>query len=154
MFVLRGQLSKALRLSVMPPKRTASTSKRKASSPLSDDDVSKTAKKSKVSAATSAARYSDQPTNKVLPVNISFPQKVPDTLRFATWNIAGLAASHKKGFKYYVEAEEPDILVLTETKVRAITRFLACQPHPMSGKQCASGSSADRAFSIRTLDDI
>ena len=107
----------------MPPKRTASTSKRKASSPLSDDDVSKTAKKSKVSAATSAARYSDQPTNKVLPVNISFPQKVPDTLRFATWNIAGLAASHKKGFKYYVEAEEPDILVLTETKVRAITRF-------------------------------
>ncbi|KAG6878918.1 hypothetical protein C0992_006609 [Termitomyces sp. T32_za158] len=58
-----------------------------------------------------------QPTNKVLPVTITFPQKTPGTLRIATWNICGLAASSKKGFKYYVEAEDADILVLTETKV-------------------------------------
>lgn len=29
----------------------------------------------------------------------------------------GLSSSLKKGFKIYVEAEDPDILVLTETKV-------------------------------------
>jgi len=35
----------------------------------------------------------------------------------ATWNICGLAAAQRKGFKYYVEAEDPDVLILTETKV-------------------------------------
>ena len=73
-------------------------------------------------------------TNKVLPVNISFPARIEGTVRIATWNICGWAASQKKvrqiiyvvcisnlsiskGFKYYVEAEDPDILVLSETKV-------------------------------------
>jgi hypothetical protein len=72
--------------------------------------------------------------NKVLPVNISFPARIKGTARIATWNICGWAASHKKvcqilyvvcsdlsiskGFKYYVEAEDPDVLVLSETKVR------------------------------------
>ena len=71
--------------------------------------------------------------NKVLPVNISFPARIEGTVRIATWNICGWAASQKKvrrilylvcsnlsiskGFKYYLEAEDPDILVLTETKV-------------------------------------
>ncbi|KAG6851259.1 hypothetical protein H0H93_011695 [Arthromyces matolae] len=58
-----------------------------------------------------------QPTNKVLPVHIEFSPRLPGTLRIATWNICGLAASSKKGFKYYVEAEDADVLVLTETKV-------------------------------------
>ena len=72
--------------------------------------------------------------NKVLPINISFPDRIKGTVRIATWNICGWAASHKKvrqiiyvvcsnlsiskGFKRYVEAEDPDILVLSETKVR------------------------------------
>ncbi|KAM5535174.1 hypothetical protein V8D89_011110 [Ganoderma adspersum] len=58
-----------------------------------------------------------QPTNKVLPAHISFPEKGEDTVRVAAWNICGLAAAQKKGFKYYVEAEDADILILTETKV-------------------------------------
>jgi AP endonuclease-1 len=113
----------------MPPKR-ASSSKRKASD--SDDEAPKTPKKAKVA----DAPINTQPTNKVLPVNIvfpgalqrpwyqkkttsnPFPDRIPGTLRLATWNVCGLAASQKKGFKYYVEAEDPDILVLTETKVR------------------------------------
>jgi len=41
-------------------------------------------------------------------------------LRIATWNICGWAASQKKGFKRYVEAEDPDILVLSETKVNDV----------------------------------
>ena len=76
--------------------------------------------------------------NKVLPVNISFPDRIEGTMRIATWNICGWAASHKKvrhiiyvdyidlsiskGFKRYVEAEDPDILVLSETKVRQVKK--------------------------------
>lgn len=84
-----------------------------------------------------------QPTNKVIPVHVSIPPRVPGTTRIATWNICGLAAAQKKvrvaravhvhaglltagvcaqGFKYYVEAEDADVLVLTETKVRACGR--------------------------------
>lgn len=114
----RVPLLSKLRLATatMPPKRIASTSnsKRKAES-SSDEDAHKASKKTKVSA--SASKFSDQPKNKVLPVDIQFPQRNPGTLRLSTWNIAGLAASQKKGFKNYVEAEDPDILVLTETKV-------------------------------------
>jgi hypothetical protein len=76
-----------------------------------------------------------QPTNKVLPVKISFPPRSERATRIASWNICSLASSQKKvgltrsswscgtptiaiqGFKYYVEAEDPDILILTETKV-------------------------------------
>ena len=34
--------------------------------------------------------------NKVLPVNISFPARIEGTVRIATWNICGWAASQKK----------------------------------------------------------
>ena len=77
------------------------------------------------------------PTNKVLPVNIQFPPKHPRTTRLAAWNVSGLIACEKKvcfvslmtlitcsslltncqGFKHYVAAENPDILIITETKV-------------------------------------
>ena len=110
----------------------ASTSKRKESPSSLDEDVPKATKKQKVSA--SVPTHSDQPTNKVLPVDISFPPRISNTLRFATWNIAGLAASQKKGFKYYVQAEDPDILVLTETKVRVISRLFVYQSHLISGE--------------------
>ncbi|KAF8228488.1 hypothetical protein L208DRAFT_243381 [Tricholoma matsutake] len=92
----------------MPPKH-AKASKRKASS--SDDEGEPQTKKSKLSSAIPPLENA-QPTNKVLPVHISFPPRIPGTLRLATWNVCGLA-----GFKYYLEAEDPDILVLTETKV-------------------------------------
>lgn len=74
------------------------------------------------------------PTNKLLPVNIQFPPKHPGTTRLAAWNVSGLVACEKKvcfvfnnacssiltnyqGFKHYVAAEDPDILIITETKV-------------------------------------
>ncbi|KAJ6623497.1 Endonuclease/exonuclease/phosphatase [Mycena sp. CBHHK59/15] len=123
----------------MPPKR-ASSSKRKASD---SDDERKANKKSKVAEPSPNAL----PTNKVLPVNIVFPERIPGTLRLATWNVCGLAASQKKGFKYYVEAEDPDILVLTETKVNNVPVDLALQarfPHSywsISDKKTYSGTA-------------
>ncbi|KAF8274374.1 Endonuclease/exonuclease/phosphatase [Lactarius quietus] len=110
----------------MPPKRAASSSKRKAGS---DSDGEKpvgsktTAKKAKVTAAPTPAEDTGlapngQPTNKVLPVKISFPPRSERATRIASWNICSLASSQKRwGFKHYVEAEDPDILILTETKV-------------------------------------
>ncbi|KZT37967.1 hypothetical protein SISSUDRAFT_1062351 [Sistotremastrum suecicum HHB10207 ss-3] len=67
-----------------------------------------------------------QPTNVVLPVNIVIPPKAESKVegenvtRIVTWNVCGLAASQKKGFKHYIESEDPDILILTETKVNNI----------------------------------
>ncbi|KAI6138852.1 Endonuclease/exonuclease/phosphatase [Pisolithus thermaeus] len=107
----------------MPPKRKASTIE--SNSDHEHDTASKPeAKKFKGKGAqespdTTGKAANGQPTNKVPPVHISFPARAEGTLRLVTWNICGLAAAQKKGFKYYVEAEDPDILVLTETKVNS-----------------------------------
>ncbi|KAK7467276.1 hypothetical protein VKT23_004333 [Stygiomarasmius scandens] len=102
----------------MPPKR-ASSSKRKAASDSDSEDASQATKKTKLgdTGATTDAVEGAQPTNKVLPEHISFPARIPNSIRISTWNVCGLATSQKKGFRKYVEAEDPDILVLTETKV-------------------------------------
>lgn len=127
-------------------KRAKSSTKRK-SSPAdgsdSDSKPSTSKKKAKTAADTAGGdgvSANGQPNNKVLPVNITFAPKNEGTLRIAAWNICGLAAAskkvrlqvagiwpsvadfsrHEQGFKYYVEAEDADILVLTETKVCTI----------------------------------
>ncbi|KAI5476515.1 exodeoxyribonuclease III [Pseudohyphozyma bogoriensis] len=56
------------------------------------------------------------PINTAFPAELSFPAKPAGTIRIAAWNICGIQASQKKGFSKYVEAEDSDILVLTETK--------------------------------------
>ncbi|PCH38170.1 DNA-lyase [Wolfiporia cocos MD-104 SS10] len=61
-----------------------------------------------------------QPTNKAIPAGLAFPPRAADVVRVAAWNICGLAAAEKKGFKAYVQAEDPDVLVLTETKVNDV----------------------------------
>ncbi|KAJ7510069.1 Endonuclease/exonuclease/phosphatase [Mycena galericulata] len=125
----------------MPPKATSS--KRKAS----DSDEETKPKRTKKTKVAEPPRVNSQPTNKVLPVNIIFPERTPGTLRLATWNVCGLAASQKKGFKYYVEAEDPDILVLTETKVNNEPMDLALKarfPHScwsISDKKTYSGTA-------------
>lgn len=95
---------------IMPPKRAAS-SKRKADASESEDHEegasskagTKKTKKAKVDSKQTAETSSvpsvaanGQPTNKVLPVTITFPPKTSDSVRIASWNICGLAASQKK----------------------------------------------------------
>ncbi|KAK0210872.1 Endonuclease/exonuclease/phosphatase [Desarmillaria ectypa] len=131
----------------MLPKR-AGTSKRKATD--SDGDAT-SIKKVRVDFPVEGA----QPTNKVLPVNISFPPR--KGLRIAAWNVCGLAASQKKGFKFYVEAEDPDVLVLTETKVNdesvdpALKRRFPHSYWSISSKKTYSGTavlSKHKALSV------
>ncbi|KAI9570453.1 Endonuclease/exonuclease/phosphatase [Boletus coccyginus] len=107
------------------------------------------AKRAKQTETTSddAKAPNGQPTNKVLPVNIAFPPRAEGTLRFATWNVCGLAAAQRKGFKYYVEAEDPDILVLTETKVNnepvdpVISARFPYRTWAISGKKTYGGTA-------------
>jgi hypothetical protein len=88
----------------MPPKRAASSSKRKAEA---DSDGEKpvgtktTTKKAKVAAVPNLAEDTGlapngQPTNKVLPEKISFPPRSERATRIASWNICSLASSQKK----------------------------------------------------------
>ncbi|KAF5315579.1 hypothetical protein D9611_004852 [Ephemerocybe angulata] len=117
----------------MPPKRNASLkasgSKRKVEERDTDTEedtqrASQTAASgSKGSLKRTKTEYvqNGQPKNKVLPVNIKFEKRKEGTVRIAAWNVCGWAASQKKGFKSYVDAEDPDILVLTETKANDVS---------------------------------
>jgi len=87
----------------MPPKRAVSSGKRKADSdPDGEKSVgSEQTKKAKKTTAPDSAEQTGlapngQPTNKVLPVKISFPPSANGATRIASWNICGLAASQKK----------------------------------------------------------
>lgn len=57
------------------------------------------------------------PINTSMPTELSFP-KIPEcTIKIASYNVSGLNACIKKGFKRYIEAEDADIVCLQETKV-------------------------------------
>ncbi|BGP53732.1 hypothetical protein JCM8202v2_001302 [Rhodotorula sphaerocarpa] len=57
------------------------------------------------------------PTNLTIPDDLApFPRPAEGCVRISAWNVAGLRACEKKGFSKYVEAEDADILVVTETK--------------------------------------
>ncbi|KAI0064470.1 hypothetical protein BV25DRAFT_1869179 [Artomyces pyxidatus] len=138
-------------------------SKRKAET--SDDEergsssTATKAKKTKVStpAVNSGFAPNGQPTNKVLPTKIEFPPPSEGSWRIAAWNICGWNASHKKGFKFYVEAEDPDILILTETKLNdqpidpSITNRFPHRYWSISHKKTYSGTailSKHKALSV------
>ncbi|KAI0670400.1 Endonuclease/exonuclease/phosphatase [Trametes maxima] len=118
-----------------------------------------------------------QPTNRTLPEAIAFPPKIEGTTRIAAWNICGLAAAQKKtargsvgtteftgvaaqGFKSYVEAEDPDVLVLTETKVNnapvdpALTDRYAHRYWSIADKKTSSGRSEGGAAGTAILSKV
>ena len=89
----------------MPQNRAVGSTKRKAT-PDSDGEKPAGAEKTKkakvaVPAASDPAEQNGlapngQPTNKVLPVKISFPPRAEGATRIASWNICSLASSQKK----------------------------------------------------------
>ncbi|KAF8447517.1 Endonuclease/exonuclease/phosphatase [Boletus edulis BED1] len=135
----------------MPPKRkiTSTTKHNDASDTESVSQSQPPAKRAKPTETPTdqAKAPNGQPTNKVLPVHITFPPRAAGTLRFAAWNVCGLAAAQRKGFKYYVEAEDPDILVLTETKVNnepvdpILSARFPYRTWAISGKKTYSGTA-------------
>jgi hypothetical protein len=102
----------AYNLAQMPPKKSLSTKRKLATEDESEVDVlvppSVVSKKAKT--ADNAADGKEdplptgngQPNNKVLPINIVFPQRAENALRIAAWNVTSLASSQKKGIQALV----------------------------------------------------
>lgn len=131
----------------MPPRAAASSTKRKASSKNdykeedSEDDVNGAAivgeedadeddsrpkgkasksngsKKAKVQKEPVKPLDPSLPTNITFPINLTLEAKAEGTTRLANWNVCGINSCVKKGFDFYVKAENPDVLVVTETKL-------------------------------------
>lgn len=51
---------------------------------------------------------------------LNFAKRPEGQTRIASWNITSFSSCEKKGLFKYLDAEQPDIVVLTETKVRRI----------------------------------
>ncbi|GAA5968311.1 hypothetical protein JCM11641_003807 [Rhodosporidiobolus odoratus] len=119
----------------MPPKRkstskaedaSASTpTKVKEDSPLTEQESEPENKPPKKKAK--KAKEPVKPIDSSLPTNLTVPDPLQafarpgeGKIRISAWNVAGLRASEKKGFSRYVEAEDADILVVTETKTTEI----------------------------------
>jgi hypothetical protein len=96
----------------MPLERESS--KRKISVSDDEGESSQSTKKAKLPPTSEDA----QPTNKVLPVNITFPPRIPGTLRLATWNICGLAASQKKVYPNGLSRFSSNTVLKETTAVR------------------------------------
>jgi hypothetical protein len=161
-------------LAVMPPRTKRKTTEE---SLPSKKRVKKTdtigSQVSVASTAGSDAVSSSQPTNTQVPDEISFPERVPGTKRISAWNVCSWASSNKKvgfrqqfrvrgdsqidgvqGFGRYVEAEDADILVLTETKVCALRRLPSSQLTRCLGERRAYGSNNCEAVSVQILVDF
>ncbi|KAF9974484.1 hypothetical protein BGZ73_002108 [Actinomortierella ambigua] len=59
----------------------------------------------------------DAPTNTAMPEKLSYPAAPNGCIKIASWNVSGLNASLKKGFKTYIKAEDADVICIQEHKV-------------------------------------
>ncbi|ORY59440.1 Endonuclease/exonuclease/phosphatase [Leucosporidium creatinivorum] len=108
-------------ITVMPPK----ASKRKVDVD-SDAEVSSHSESEQIkkpAAKKSKAKEPVKPLDASLPHNTTFPKdlqpfptKAEGSVRLSAWNVCGIKACDKKGFRSYLEAEDADIIILTETK--------------------------------------
>ncbi|KAG2224192.1 hypothetical protein INT45_001310 [Circinella minor] len=57
------------------------------------------------------------PNNTKFPETLTFPKTPKGSIKIASYNVGGLNSCLKKGFKEYVNAEDPDVICLQETKV-------------------------------------
>ncbi|KAJ3049406.1 hypothetical protein HK097_009593 [Rhizophlyctis rosea] len=94
-------------------KSKTSRSKKTEPPPPSDDTPPETPSDSPTSYS------SNQFTNTTLPTDLSYDPAPPNHLKIISWNIAGIGACVKKGFRRYLDAENADIVCLQETKLGA-----------------------------------
>ncbi|KAG0233250.1 hypothetical protein BGW42_007563 [Actinomortierella wolfii] len=57
------------------------------------------------------------PTNTSMPDKLSYPAAPEGCIKIVSWNVSGLNASLKKGFKTYIKAENADVICIQEHKV-------------------------------------
>ncbi|KAG0345922.1 hypothetical protein BG005_001036 [Podila minutissima] len=59
----------------------------------------------------------DAPINTTMPSPLVLPSTPEGCVKIASWNVSGLNASLKKGFKTYINAENADLICIQEHKV-------------------------------------
>ncbi|KAK9894178.1 hypothetical protein P389DRAFT_146722 [Cystobasidium minutum MCA 4210] len=150
----------------MPPKTSSSKRKAKADESEHEKDVvdedgdssqeqskvkkSQPAKKAKVQKEPVKPLDPSLPTNITFPINLTLEAKPPGTTRLACWNVCGINSCIKKGFDFYVKAENPDVLILTETKVDKEVDHDALKsryPYRVWGADPKKGQSGTAVFS-------
>jgi len=81
---------------------------------------------------TTTNKKEDKPLlNPVLGTDFDFePIDTEKEMKIVSYNVGSLNASLKKGFKNYLEAENPDIICIQETKVNAPTHDISRKDYP------------------------
>ncbi|GAA5830345.1 hypothetical protein JCM11251_001317 [Rhodosporidiobolus azoricus] len=118
--------------------------------------------KGKKKKAAKAKKPPVEPLDPSLPTNLTIPDPLSPferpgegRIRISSWNVAGLRACEKKGFSRYVEAEDADILVVTETKTPEIKvpSLDSRYEHRFWGNHNKKGQAGTAIFSkIKPLD--
>ncbi|KAJ2447896.1 hypothetical protein GGF42_005317 [Coemansia sp. RSA 2424] len=90
--------------------------------------------------------------SKVMPTNYDFIAAKPDNCyKMVSYNVNSLSAACKKGFKEYLDAENPDVICLQETKANQPMAFLVSKKkYPFQYWHCSKskkGYSGTAVFS-------
>ncbi|EGG07952.1 uncharacterized protein MELLADRAFT_105457 [Melampsora larici-populina 98AG31] len=94
--------------------------KRKAKDKEEEDTSSaKPTTKTKKAKGPTVPIHADLPNNKAFPSKLQFDPKAEGCIRISAWNVCGVNACDKKGLKTYLQAEDPDIMIMSETKMQA-----------------------------------
>ncbi|KAG0149079.1 hypothetical protein CROQUDRAFT_654176 [Cronartium quercuum f. sp. fusiforme G11] len=102
------------------PKSSNSSKRKVKDEPESEDTVAeKTKVKTKKVKGPTVPIHSDLPTNRTFPNKLEFTAKPESFIRISAWNVCGVIACDKKGLKTYLQAEDPDIMIMSETKTQA-----------------------------------
>lgn len=70
------------------------------------------------------------------PLTLDSTPKPAGTTRIVSWNIVSLKSSMTKGFLRYIEAEQADVVFLTETKVSNAAAYCDSAPTDEAATQC------------------
>lgn len=64
------------------------------------------------------------------PLSFADSPRPSDSIRIASWNIVSLKSAEPKGLTRYLEAEDADVVVLTETKMNEVPSFFQSARYP------------------------
>ncbi|KAF8933948.1 hypothetical protein CPC16_003836 [Podila verticillata] len=102
--------TKVVKRKIIKTEKTVST-KSSSTAPAAAPALAKKASGSKVPIR------DDAPTNTTMPNPLVLPPTPKGCVKIASWNVSGLNASLKKGFKTYINAENADLICIQEHKV-------------------------------------
>ncbi|KAK4053006.1 hypothetical protein OIV83_001739, partial [Microbotryomycetes sp. JL201] len=146
--------SQALSTLRMPPKKRAeSPAASDAESNASTSSTTKkpVAKKAKKQKEPVTPLDKSLPTNKQLPDELTpIPARHADAIRISAWNVCGIKSCEKKGLCKYLEAEDADLVVLTETKTDD-PKFAWIDEHYPVSARIAHGGGGERLMNVSDL---